>query len=230
MLLAAEAAARVEPGPASDDAFDSAPAATSLADILDLAAICATRSAFSGFGEHRHDYFRPSFLHGKMRHGDHDRGDFAGARHDGAHDAPADTPSAGHGGTHAPDAGAAWSSDHGTSGADAAFHADPPHGHAPSAALGAPVHAHDLPPDLLVDHGHLDAGLDALLAAAHGGHGGVFPSDDAATEAPPEDGVPPQNHGEGEAGGAQIEASPHIIASLIGLHPHADSVMAAPEI
>lgn len=231
LLLAAEAAARVEPGPASDDAFDGAPAATSLADILDLAAICATRPSFSGFGEHRHDYFRPSFLHGKMRHGDHERGDFAGARHDGAHDAPAGAANAGHDGGHAPDAGAAWSSDHGTSGVDEAVPADAPHGYAPSAAPAGPIHAHDAPPDLLVDHGHdLDAGLDALLAAAHGGHGGAFPSDDAAAEAPPADGVPPQNHDDGEAHGAQMEASPSIAALLIGTHPHAESVMAAAEI
>jgi len=229
-LVAAEAAARAEPPPPGDDAPEDGPLASSLADILDLSEICATRGSFGAIASrHDHDYFRPRFLHATGRHDDHDQGAIRDDRHDGAH-----ADSASHGGGHAAGATAVSSSAHGGLHAEGAPVAPTGHGHLDSSdpAAAAALHAHDVASDVLFGHAHdLDAGLDALLAAAHSGHDGAALPDrgaDALQQEPAESVAPPAQVDAGHA--APADAAAQSLASLIDPHQHADAVIVTAEI
>lgn len=223
-LIAAEAAARVEANdgtePSGADPLADAPAASSLADILDLAEICATRPAFAGLTGHDHDYFRPSFSHRGRHVAEHDaRG---GAEHAGAGSAGAN-----HDGPHAavhvgaPRTGDA--SDHADPSADGASHEGDPAGspvaHDHQATPGVPgapaFHAHEL----FLDHRHdLDAGLDALLASIHGSH------DKAPTAAATDPGPEPPVQAITASSDADESAEERVVG-----HSHAAAMEAPPE-
>ncbi|MEQ1930186.1 MAG: hypothetical protein ABL957_06580 [Parvularculaceae bacterium] len=179
-LAAAEASAQGRGGDDLDAAIAAAPTASSIADILDFAEICATRPAFGAFFErHNHDFFTPRFAHER-----HLSGGFGGrdrpARHD-EHDAG--DPSRGH------DAHEARSSDNGTPASEGEPSHDEAPGHADEASASelAPAHAQH---ELAEAHVHdlsagldLDAGLATLIEAAHADHAAVAGADDAPAEA-----------------------------------------------
>lgn len=184
-LAAAEASAQGRGGDDLDAAIAAAPTASSIADILDFAEICATRPAFgASFERHDHDFFTPRFAHER-----HSSSGFGGrdrpARHD-EHDAG--DPSRGH------DAHEASSSDHGAPapGGEPSHDEAPGHADEASASELAPAHARH---ELAEAHVHdlsagldLDAGLAALIEAAHTDHGdetepAIAGADDAPAEA-----------------------------------------------